>query len=557
MREYIPQLQNDFMDNINEGILLKKYDRPLEDYITEAFQSLNIVENYKLLDWKVVYNLDDFDDSEYNRRRDRKNVKSIRYVDESYLGYLELFIKITGIIPRTTQTKSAIFRKKILLPIFDNDQNIVLKGTKYHLIYQMVDKTLYPTLNSVTIKSLMPVCVKCTRTHVVDIFDNDYQTQSYTIQIFKNMVNPFKMYCQHGIRFALNYLEVDRVIGLFPEDTDTTDARFLYFKVNDIIIKVYKDAFEKFTYVANVTTMLYELFKDKEIVTMYRDIDDLKYWGLVFGDGRENKIQSQQVFHQRLLDKTTRNELYIDENNKASIYNLIRWIIQNYHSLWKKDNLSMMNKRLRDAETIATLITAELSKRLNRPIILGDRATFDDFVRMISFSPDILIKKLHSSGMLRYEETINDMSMTSRCKVTRKGSNSLGNKSQRSISKRQRDIHYSMLGYVDVSSSSSSDPGQSLELSPFCKLHSFVFDESLEPNSFRPEWYKYLNEVPALFGEQTIVNINIDKHDDFINLTNSLQAIEDEMYIVDYTEPGTEVFGYVEAREKELDLDNI
>ena len=71
---------------------------------------------------------------------------------------------------------------------------------------------------------------------------------------------------------------------------------------------------------------------------------------------------------------------------------------------------------------------------------------------------DIFITKIYSSGVLRYAETNSDIDMGNRLKVTKKGPNALGGNDARRIPIRQRTLHPSMLGWVDLADSSSSDP---------------------------------------------------------------------------------------------------
>lgn len=66
--------------------------------------------------------------------------------------------------------------------------------------------------------------------------------------------------------------------------------------------------------------------------------------------------------------------------------------------------------------------------------------------------------RLYSSGVLRYAENDSDIDMALRVKYTAKGPNAIGNKSERRIPIRQRVLHPSMLGTLDIASSSSSDP---------------------------------------------------------------------------------------------------
>ena len=52
--------------------------------------------------------------------------------------------------------------------------------------------------------------------------------------------------------------------------------------------------------------------------------------------------------------------------------------MQEFNELRLKDNCDLSNKRLRCNEYIASLLTKEFSKRLNRIISMGDKATIDN-----------------------------------------------------------------------------------------------------------------------------------------------------------------------------------
>ena len=53
-----------------------------------------------------------------------------------------------------------------------------------------------------------------------------------------------------------------------------------------------------------------------------------------------------------------------------------------------KDNCDLNNKRLRCNEYIASLLTKEFSKRLNRIISMGEKATIDNIKELFRFSGD-------------------------------------------------------------------------------------------------------------------------------------------------------------------------
>ena len=162
------------------------------------------------------------------------------------------------------------------------------------------------------------------------------------------------------------------------------------------------------------------LFKETKI--KYEDIDNWEEWMILVGG--KNTIKRgmyQHIFFNRLLDDTTRDELKINAYDKQNIYYLLRWIVQNYHKLWAKDNLAMEHKRLRCNEMMAALLTQELSDRINRIVSLGDKAGIAEYDKLFRLPSDIFITKLYSSGILRYAESNSDISFTSMCKLTKKG----------------------------------------------------------------------------------------------------------------------------------------
>ena len=78
-----------------------------------------------------------------------------------------------------------------------------------------------------------------------------------------------------------------------------------------------------------------------------------------------------------------------------------------------------MTKRIRCNEYIASLLTKEFSRRLNRIISLGDKATIDNIQEIFRFPGDILLQKMHQSGVLRFDDNVNDMNFWSRLKYTK------------------------------------------------------------------------------------------------------------------------------------------
>lgn len=372
----------------------------------------------------------------------------------------------------------------------------------------MVDKMLYPSFGAVTIKSLMPICVKTTKEDITDINGDVYTIPIYNIQIFKSAINILMIYSHLTISKTLNFMEVDRFIKVLDKNEEyPKNDHHLYFecgKKSDVVICVKKDIFDKEIYVKSIVGCLVKLFEETKV--KFVDINNWEEWMIqVGGKNTIRRGMYQHIFFNRLLDDVTRSELKINEYDKQNIYYLLRWIVQNYHTLWSKDNLSMINKRLRCNEYIGSLMTAEISKRINRLVSLGDKATIKEFLNCFKFPEDIFITKLYGSGVLRYSETNSDHDFSSKFKYTKKGPNALGNHDSRRIPIRQRSLHPSMLGTIDIADTSSSDPGQGGSLSPYCDVKSLYFDDSLYENEMHYKIAKYLDEMPLGDDEEEIV----------------------------------------------------
>lgn len=409
MRKLIRGMPIKHYDKINWGLINRSVDDTIERIITENLVSLNIVENISVA--RVEFNSDpaDTDNKLIAVRRDRKKFPDVRYIGQSRLGCLTIMFHIVGTDGNTADKKSALVCKKMLIPLLDEKNQILLQGKNYNLIYQMVDKTLYPTASAVTVKSLLPICVKIYETSIKDVNGTEYNTYSHLLQVFKKFYNPLYLFAQHGLNYIMKIMEVELFITFHhaTEDFQFDHDKYLYFKVEDIYVRVLKDAFEKFQYIQSMTTMTIEILD--QMNATYANVNDDYFWTLVFADGKPEKAKSNRIFHARMLDITTQRKLFIDSHNKFTIHHLVRYIIMNYSKLWAYDNLSLDNKRLRCAEYIGSILTGEISKRINRVTILGPRATFDDYMRVVSFPPDIIIRKLHHSGMLRFDDQVNDL----------------------------------------------------------------------------------------------------------------------------------------------------
>ena len=415
MRRFLNDMPNDYEKALNKDLLNKSFDRPLHEYIYDAFKGFEILPNIKILGYEWVPDEDKYDVNDHVIRRNSNKNKTIKHISETRCGVMYIDAEVTG-LDKNGVMKVHYIKKPLVLPIIDEDGYMTIKGKKCYLIYQMVDKMLYPSFSAVTIKSLMPICVKTAKDDFTDMDGNTYTIPTYTIQIFKTAINVLLLYSNLTITKTLNFMEVERFIrierkGETPPPCKDEIIRFDCGKKSDIIVAVKKKAFDKEIYIRSIVGCLINLFVETKI--KYDQIDDWEEWMIIVG-GKHTIRRGlyQHIFFNRLLDEVTRKELRINDQDKQNIYYLLRWIIQNYHALWSKDNLSMINKRLRCNEYLGSYFTAEVSKRINRIVSLGDKATIRDYLNLFKFPEqhwgsslncgNILISQLNRSSIVIY-----------------------------------------------------------------------------------------------------------------------------------------------------------
>lgn len=422
MIRYLKDYVSDYEKELNIALMNKEADLPLVEYVEDTWKSLEIVKNIKIVKFEYNENESDIDINRHIFKREKKKKKKDRYdykfVHDDRYSCLTVYIQITieEEDPSTHEKsiRQKLLKKQMLIPLQDEDGYYFIKGKKYYAIYQLVDKSTYTSKSAVTLKSLMPIGVKrtsLTDTTVIppDIANNqDFRKGSvdvkdingaefllpvYSVYVFKKEIPIILFYGANGLDWALSYLGVDKIIS-FKENLNNTDKKNLYFQISSkCYIEVNRMLFLKYPYIQSIVGMFLHVCTNR---TSVDDLYDKFTW--IKKLSNNNTIEKGQdilIFFNRLMDETTRKILKMSAHNKDNVYAILRWMMQNYNELRLKDNLNLNNKRLRCNEYIASLLTAEFSKRLNNVITLGNKATMDDFLNMFKFGGQILIQKMH------------------------------------------------------------------------------------------------------------------------------------------------------------------
>lgn len=539
MLEYIKGFKTEFDDRLNKGIMNHEFDRPLVEHILDAWKSLEIVDSIKIIDWSYSEEEHELDVDKYQRKR--KGTKKVtkgkmcKSIKDDKLGVFRVKVKLTvpHIDPQTGQhtIQEGIVKKVLMIPIVDEDGYIQLKGKKYYMIYQLVDKSTYDNKDSVVLKSLMPVKISRATVSVNESVDGlIYKLPIYKIKVFKKQVNALLYYAARpgGLQCALEYLMVHNVIHIVDDIGD--NDKNIYFDISkSCFIEVNRKAFDNSLYVRACTGMIAEAVSNRFDASMIHD--ETIFIRKLTASGSLEKGRDSLTLFNRFLDIGTRKTLLTGEINKSDVHALIRWIMMNFNQLRAKDSNSFYNQRLRVNEYIASLLTMEFSNRLTKIIKLGSKATIDDLTDFFKFDSYLLIQKFHSSGILRFDESINDMSQFfCKFKYTTKGPHSIGGKgasggsANSDIPIEKRSLHPSAIGFIDLNVCSTSDPGRSGVISPFTDMKSLYFSEALEPDD---TMYDLVNRVNDILEENdnAVIKINADDKADFYRILYEMDKI--------------------------------
>ena len=444
MRSGLKDYICEYEDRLNTKIMNKEFDVPLVDYIVDVWKSLEVLPQINFDHYEYSEVESEININKLMFKRDKKKKKKDRYevknVLDDRVGKLTVYLNVS-MLEKDNSTGEIThqiypFKKEMLIPLEDENGYYTLKGKKFYLIWQMVEKSTYTSQSSVTTKSLMPVATKRVAKTIKDCAGNVYTLPTYNVFVIHKETPIILFYMSRGLSRALDFLNLYDVIipiDTLPDDF-MDDEEFMYFPLNNkgtCFIKVMKDMFDEFVYVRAIVASLYDQCmtgksgKSPTTITLNK-LEDGKVWmKKMNSQGSYDRSTSIMQYFDRMLDETTKKILKLPACQKYDIYGLLRWMQEEFNELRLKDNCDLSNKRIRCNEYIASLLTKEFSKRLARIISMGDKATVDNIRELFKFSGDILIQKMHSSGVLRFNDSVNDLDMFVKFKYTSKGPHSI------------------------------------------------------------------------------------------------------------------------------------
>ena len=541
IKEVFPQ-ENE--SKINLGLMNREYEKNLEDYVIECFQSIEMVlDNIKMTEWSFTTDVSEIDMSEYERSRksNKMAITKIAFIKKSRVGELamkfvvELPEPIRNAISADTKLvkkymKSGIinydhnlqFIVKLLVPIVDESGRYLLDGVKFSRLYQLTEASTYITPSTTVLKSIMPVMMKRGKYTIDSMTGTTYVFNTFKVLMFKSFMNVLYFYlATMGWEQTLIFFRISKYFSFefFEGELSSIHPKYEYFKINDnLAIKVPKAILTN-KYIQGMLGTILDAIGNNRYT--YEQIVDKATWIKRIGTTKK-KVNDEVmlelgqrflILFNRMYDVTIRDVLRLSHHNKKTIYSILRWMIQNYDALRDKDNLDVMNKRLRGNEQVASLLNEVISSRIKTLISTETdipEKVIVKFKRFFNYHGKELISKMHSSGLIRNEDSVNDMDMFTKLKFTRKGPNSLGNKNSRNVSSEQRAIHPSEIGIDSLCTCSASEPGLTNYINPLCETDGLFFkDSNPEPENFYIEFIaemnKLLSDTPVSENESFLI----------------------------------------------------
>lgn len=503
--------------NINYPIINREYEKELSDYIVACFRSISLVLNeIELVEYKFIIDTDKVNQGSYERVRSNKQKdlqKQFCYINESRLG--ELIMKFHVDMEFEGEHTPLLYKVKLLIPIADEKGYHLIKGNRYILQYQLTESSTYTTSNSVIQKSLMPIKIRKNKVTTKTFTGEDLTLNMYEVLVFKKFENYLIFYlATMGWSNTLEYFSVGKYIHALPEMDNDTNGN-IYIKVSSgLYLRVSERALLN-DYVQAMLGNIVALCNNR---LTYQDLEDKDMWINKIGALKQNSVKDSHyemgkrsiILFNRMLDESTIENLTLQDYNRRDVYAIIRWVVQNFQELWEKDNLNIINKRLRCNECVASSLNDIISERIKKFVNTTantkdkQKTKYDHF---FAYRGNEVVTKLHQSGLMRFDDMVNDADLFQRLKVTSKGPSGSGNTNDsKTVSGSRRGLDPSHEGRLDINFCSSSDPGLTNYLSLGCKTNGMYFENAPEePESFYYNFKKEMGELDDETGGPIVI----------------------------------------------------
>lgn len=488
-------------------------------YFTIRVDSFTIIDDYNEIN-QTLYNY--YDNLTKNKSKSKKRNNPYEYINLTPSSIRLLLVKYYVKDRNDEDYIDVIIAVPRVVDKYYFDINGIMRST----LFQIVDGSTYNNgtsnakVPSITLKIIF-MATRITRYYnsITTIDGQELRANYYHSRIFNKGISACKyILAKYGYHRFIEFMGIGEAV--YVSNNYINDPACYTFKVSDdIYINSPKFIFDKVPIVQSVVMTL----KQSLVPGMnYLTIFDNEFWvrslGAEFTTAGTEKMLSildpdddsvpdtlekgYSILEslENIYDFNTKNSIRLPEEDKATTYHLLRWIMREFNSLRLKDNLDVGFKKIRFAEYIASLYAFKIAQGIYRVSDANRKATIESIRKAIRTDPNFLLNAITKSKMVSYRNMVSDMDSMQALKFTYKGVSGLGENSNEAIPNIYRSIHPSHIGRVDLDASSDGNPGITGTICPFAPSYDGFFDDYQEPNSWEQEFMAVMNDYNKITG---------------------------------------------------------
>jgi len=496
MRNFVSLFSDSLKPLVNENLIKSRANENMVTYIDDLCKEVKklIGEDVEYLGYEANDRITQVQDLNKVKQKGKKNFSGAVISTETTYARAYNFnfrLSFKGEVRKVFMT--------IYVPLLSEDGvNYIIKGNKYCTPYQLIDAVTYNRTDSknrydeVCLRtSVRDIKMQRFKTNVRDIYGNNYNVNYFNIKLNAKVNKvPFVLFyfASFGFIKTLEYFGLSspivgtKIFTELPEDPEDPYYKYYhFFKFGNVYLSVRKSVFANNNQVRDILATILSIGKKRSI--SIDNIIRVEYWLTLLGShlSINNSLTSgyslRATFINSLDPKTSELiNTFIGKKNLYSMFAVVRWMFNDYSINVSKDS-SLINKRLRLSEYVIDPLKQLLKKKCYQ--YSGSRGGFRDIRRLedvFKVSKTILLdniigKNNSSLNTGKFSNAVNDFAiLTSISKASQTGPGVGSGMKSSFIPKDFKRLHQSMIGRVDLISSSVNNPGATLSLLPNCQI---------------------------------------------------------------------------------------
>ena len=452
-------------EKFNEDLIYIRHREDVDSYFRDLFTTLNSIPGVQFLDMKRI------NEEDAHLYITRQSIS----IEESRLDLVEAEFRLT------CDGEKKDVKLLLFIPKLVDDFFFQLNGNRFYAILQIADKNWYSVRNGIYLKTLlMPLGIRHRNNTVQAVSGTDYDGRVFLIDFFKtksNSLSAFKNFFFHffvkfGIEETLERLGLNERVALVDGEPDEVGDDVEIFEIHKgINLMVDKESMQSDANFRNIVITLIDALSHAK---RFNSIESRDFWRrriLSSPTAKLEKADKTIASLERVLDERTKKNLReLTPEQKASSFDVVAYMVQNYEEIYSIDGLDLYTRRIRLYEYLIFPLLIKWSEIAVR--MLNTRSGNMDMKRLetvfSNIRPMFLIKKLITNELLRYSNITNPLNLFNvALRWSARGPQSVGAGGGNVMAK-YRSVHESFIGNLSLNSASASDPGLSGSIVPFC-----------------------------------------------------------------------------------------